>query len=208
MLKSILKEQELQLIARNEQKKLEKVREQLESLNDKIPYTYLLFDLDIHDRQFTDENKKSILKEMQEYFNDETENGLLLISYPMIESFRDYTSDEDYFDRHIDKNQSKDYKRLVGERGNNTNLGKLTKKDFENRTLLNLLKVNYLLNKKKDVPLYNDFLNYIQNNCILNQQFKFIEEEKKIYVLCCALFVYISFLGKKYYTAITKKMNK
>ena len=50
-----------------------------------------------------------------------------------------------------------------------------------------------------------DFLNYIQNDSIINKQFEFIEEENKIYILCCGVFVYISFFGKDYYTHIVNR---
>jgi len=48
-------------------------------------------------------------------------------------------------------------------------------------------------------------LNYIQNDSIINKQFEFIEEENKIYILCCGVFVYISFFGKDYYTHIVNR---
>ncbi len=162
----------------------------------------------MQDNHFNDYEKKSILLEMKEYFNDETENGLLLINYPMIESFRDYqipAPSNEYFFRHIRKHESKNYKEIVGKRGNNLNLSKYSKIDFENITLQNILKVNYLLKNIKDAPSYDDFLNYIQNKSIINKQFKFMEEENKIYILCCGLFVYISFFGKDYYTYIVNK---
>ena len=208
MLKSILKERESKLDEIKNLDELTKIRSDLKILDDKFPYIYLLFDLEMQDNHFNDEEKKSILLEMKEYFNDETENGLLLINYPMIESFRDYqrpAPSDEYFDRYIEKHESKKYKEIVGRRGNNLNLGKYSKTDFENITLQNILKVNYLLENIKDSPSYHDFLNYIQNDSIINKQFEFMEQEKRIYILCCGVFVYISFFGKDYYTHIVSR---
>ena len=208
MLKSILKERESKLDEIKNLDELTKIRSDLKILEDKFPYIYLLFDLEMQDNHFNDEEKKSILLEMKEYFNDETENGLLLINYPMIESFRDYqipAPSDEYFNRYIEKHESKKYKEIVDRRGNNLNLGKYSKTDFENITLQNILKVNYLLENIKDSPSYHDFLNYIQNDSIINKQFEFMEQENKIYILCCGLFVYISFFGRDYYTRIVNR---
>lgn len=208
MLKSILKDRELKLEKNRNSEESLKIRNDLKILEDKFPYVYLLFDLEMQDNHFTDEEKKTVLIKMQEYFNDETENGLLLINYPMIESFRDYQKpapSDEYFDRYIEKQESKMYKSIVGIRGNNINLSQYSKDDFENITFQNILKVNYLLKNNKKAPLYSNFIDYIQDHSILNKQFEFMEKKNKIYILCCALFVYISFFGKDYYAQIVNK---
>lgn len=79
MLKSILKERELKLDESKNLEELKKIRSDLKILDDKYPYIYL-FDLEMQDTHFNDEEKKKILIEMQKYFNDETDNGLLLIT--------------------------------------------------------------------------------------------------------------------------------
>mgnify|MGYP003392936644 CR=1 FL=1 len=43
-----------------------------------------------------------------------------------------YEFSERYFDRFIEKQDSKKYKEIVGKRGNNLNLSKYSKTDFEN----------------------------------------------------------------------------
>lgn len=126
----------------------------------------------------------------------------------MIEAFRDYqrpAPSNDYFDRYVEKHESKKYKEIVGKRGNNLNLGKYSKTDFENVTLQNILKVNYILENIKVASSYDNFLNYIQNDFIINKQFEFMKKENKIYVLCCGVFVYISYFGKNYYSQIVNR---
>lgn len=51
---------------------------------------YLFFDYDFHNGSL--ENKNEQINELLEYFNEETENGRLFISYPMIESIQ-YTKE-------------------------------------------------------------------------------------------------------------------
>ena len=54
---------------------------------EKINFTnvFLIFDYERHDPQFSE----SIINEMQQYFVDLNDNGLLLINYPMVESYLD-----------------------------------------------------------------------------------------------------------------------
>ena len=54
---------------------------------EKINFTnvFLIFDYERHDPQFS----ASIINEMQQYFVDLNDNGLLLINYPMVESYLD-----------------------------------------------------------------------------------------------------------------------
>lgn len=49
-------------------------------------YTYLFFDYDAHSTLADDEK----IAEMLSFFNNETENGMLYISYPMVEAMRHY----------------------------------------------------------------------------------------------------------------------
>ena len=112
---------------------------------------------------------------------------------------------DEYYERFISKAEVQNYKKIVGIRGNNFNLSKYSLNDFENITLQNVLKANYIVNNLKCIPTYEDFMLLLQSNSILDKQFVYIEIQNKIYILCCALFVYISFFGKKYYSKITSK---
>lgn len=78
---------------------IEVVRDYSEELKDKLEeYTrddfgevFLFFDYDGHQNNLGDDvNGEEVLKEMLQTFNDETENGKLYVSYPMVESVRDY----------------------------------------------------------------------------------------------------------------------
>lgn len=176
--------------------------EDAKKLEDKYPYIYLFFDLEIQDNHY--ENKKSVLKEMMNYFYDETENGLLLINYPMIESYRDYKEpliDSNYKNLFVkvDDVLNKKYKSIVNQRGTNKNISKYTSKEFELLFLQNLLKANYILEKDFIAPEYDSFENIIIGQSILEKQFEYITTENKIAVLCTCLFVFVYYFGKEYY---------
>lgn len=56
---------------------------------------YLFFDYDGHQDNLSDEEEGiDVLEQMLGAFDNETENGLLYVSYPMAESVRDYVEDD------------------------------------------------------------------------------------------------------------------
>lgn len=78
---------------------------------------YLFFDYDFHENCFTLEEINQHLVEMLQVFNNETENGKLYISYPMIEALR-YTKclpDNDYINYVVSRQQSHDFKQIASD---------------------------------------------------------------------------------------------
>lgn len=67
------------------------VAKQLEGLerND-FSEVYLLFDYDGHQNNLGEEIDVNVIEQMLESFDNETENGKLYISYPMVEALRDF----------------------------------------------------------------------------------------------------------------------
>ncbi len=75
-----------------ERKENEKILEGYDS--DDFAYIYLFFDYDGHATKADDEQVKKLI----EYFNNETEEGKLFISYPMVEAIRHYKGKEEFKD--------------------------------------------------------------------------------------------------------------
>lgn len=70
------------------------IREQLIGLSqDDFSEVYLFFDYDIHQTNLRKEDDADAVAQMLESFDNETENGKLYISYPMVEALRDYNPD-------------------------------------------------------------------------------------------------------------------
>ena len=58
-----------------------------------IDEVYLFFDFDHHQNNLPSRySKRDVLEEMLECFDNETDNGKLYVSYPMVEAFYDYRS--------------------------------------------------------------------------------------------------------------------
>lgn len=82
-----------------------------------ISEIFLFFDYDFHHNRGTLEENNLHLKELLDYFNEETETGKLYINYPMIESLR-YTKalpDDDYVNYTVTRTQCSKFKGLANE---------------------------------------------------------------------------------------------
>lgn len=67
------------------------IREQLKGLSrDDFSEVYLFFDYDTHQTNLGKGDDADAVAQMLESFDNETENGKLYISYPMVEALRDY----------------------------------------------------------------------------------------------------------------------
>lgn len=69
----------------------EELNKQLEGLKrDDFSEVYLFFDYDGHQDNLKEENSENVLEQMLLSFDNETDNGKLYISYPMVEALRDF----------------------------------------------------------------------------------------------------------------------
>ena len=67
------------------------ISKQLDGLTrDDFSEVYLLFDYDTHQTNLGRKDDVDAVAQMLESFDNETENGKLYISYPMVEALRDY----------------------------------------------------------------------------------------------------------------------
>ena len=98
------------------------IKRKLESRNEKpIPENisitdfseiYLFFDYDLQNKFLGSEELNSQLKEMLDFFSDETDNGKLYISYPMIESIKctQQLPDKHFYEYKVTKEDCSDFK--------------------------------------------------------------------------------------------------
>ena len=70
----------------------EESERQLEGfIRDDFSEVYMFFDLDAHQQNLkSGENPVSVVKQMLDFFSNETDNGKLYISYPMAEAICDF----------------------------------------------------------------------------------------------------------------------
>lgn len=128
---------------------LAKNRELLADLRrDQIGQIYLFFDMEPHDEKFDSQK----LLDMLALFNNETEQGKLFISYPMVEAIRDIDDHKEYLTRTVKREDcaGKHYKSLSAERGNPiyADAKKIDKPTWQALISANLQKANYLISDR------------------------------------------------------------
>lgn len=134
---------------------------------DSFAYIYLFFDYDAHSTLADDEK----ITEMLSFFNDETDKGMLYISYPMVEAIRHYKDMENfksltvkckrkncpYTDECLDKGdclKEPHYKQIAAtdSKPQLSNVNSYTKAVWQELITAHLCKANYLLNDMFTLP--------------------------------------------------------
>lgn len=135
--------------------------------NDSFAYTYLFFDYDGHSTMADDAK----IAEMLEFFDNETENGLLYISYPMVEAIRHYKDMASFKDLVVKCKRGKDVEEMkcsysndcesvseclrephyktISASSNKSELNYISTYDYDvwkELILANVFKMNYLVN--------------------------------------------------------------
>lgn len=143
-------------------------RRALEGYNrDSFAFVYLFFDYDAHSSLADDEK----IKEMLSFFNDETREGMLYISYPMVEAIRHYKDMENFkalkvkckrgncqfAEECMDKDvclKEPHYKQIVNDecRPQLTNVNSYTKKVWQELIAAHLYKANNIVNDDFSFP--------------------------------------------------------
>jgi hypothetical protein len=135
---------------------------------DSFAYIYLFFDYDAHST-LADDSK---IEEMLDFFDNETKNGLLYISFPMVEAIRHYKDLESFKDLTVKckrancayKNGCEDVEACLSEphyktlsasdcRPDLCNINKYTNDVWQELIFANISKMNYLVNNVFAFPM-------------------------------------------------------
>jgi len=137
---------------------------------------YLFFDYDGHAHKA--EDKKLI--ELLDFFNEETDNGKLYLSYPMVESLIDIPVDNDFEEVVTKISELKNYKSKVNTETLYSNMDRLSRPTWNFIIVEHLKKMNFIVN-----DIFEITPNFITQSLILKSQIsKFIEPSGVVSVLC------------------------
>lgn len=127
----------------------EKNKTELDGLErDDIDQIYLFFDYDGYASLATDEK----ITQMLVHFDNETENGKLYVSYPMIEAYRDLNSFLPFKDNVVQAKENIGYKGIVGGRSQFLDLRQFGRDTWKHVITENLCKSNYIVNDNYTLP--------------------------------------------------------
>lgn len=153
-----------------------------------ISQIFLFFDYDGQETMAEDDK----IQHMLAHFQEETDNGKLFISYPMVEALKDLNDTSNYEDNIVIANEDKGYKKVVGESSKYQDLRKLNADDWQYIIKENLCKGNLIVNDEYIMPNARLFQDVIFDN----QLSKFIIPDTKVAVLSAFPF-FIPFFWRK-----------
>lgn len=138
---------------------------------------YLFFDYDGHSNYANDDK----IAEMLKFFDEETENGKLFISYPMVESIKHIQKIKDFKETSVNCRQNINYKSLVSEncKKKYIQINKYDKAIWKELITAHLCKVNYIVNDDYSFPTQI----YSQLEIFNHQKAKFIDKNNEVSVL-------------------------
>jgi len=165
---------------------------------DDISQIYLFFDYDNQATGATDEKIEKMLK----LFNEETGNGKLFISYPMVESLWHHNKNANLcYETCSVPVSAKKYKEIVGEKTSFKDPKKIDLSDWNFITLQTVKKTNCVINGFHEKPEYLVFQGFNQKIIFENQLSKFIPHQRIAVLSGIPLFI-VDYFGEKLYETL------
>ena len=206
LFREIEEDEDIDIISllKEKQIKANKIRNDVENIDvsninsDDISQIYLFFDYDGHTENASDEEIVKMLNK----FDNETENGKLYISYPMVEALKHLKKDKLDINNYLVEAKTRiNYKNFVSQNTDYENLVNLTKGNWlfiisENLKrclfLLEIININYEI-----------YSNMINQESIFNKQLdKYISQEEKVLVLSAFPFFLIEYFREEFFSLV------
>ena len=201
--------------SKEQQRRIQRTQGDLAKLERPFASVYLVFDSELHHRsndslaplEVVGKNVAE-LREMLEFFDNETDQGKLYVNYPMMESYRDCDDffDDGYKDRLVSldilfgRTPARGYKALVAARKlANVRSKQLSEAQFNRLTCMNVFKLNWMKNYIWSKPQYDEFLEQSSQNVILELEHASCRNLKAVAVLNTLLFFIIDYKGRDFY---------
>ncbi|MCK4260986.1 MAG: hypothetical protein KAX49_18570 [Halanaerobiales bacterium] len=168
-----------------------------------ISQIFLFFDYDGH--AVNGQDGDEIIKEMIEFFDNETEQGKLYVSYPMVEAIRDLKTKDSCWRRcSVPAKINIKYKNVVTDCTEFCDLTNLRKDDWFLILRHSLKKANCIVMSSFNIPIYREYRSHINQVLIFSNQLdKFININDRVAVLGGFPFFLIDYFGENIYKQIT-----
>jgi hypothetical protein len=176
-------------------------KNKLDGINKKnVSQIYLFFD---HDSQSFDTpslgNKP--VSGMLDFFDNETENGKLFISYPMAEALKHFKKDpnECFKNCYFNLEFFFSYKNSVDKDSDFTNVEKYSEEIWFYLTLLNVQKAFCIIEGRHGIPDYKQLQRLNQKVIFESQKNNFIDKKGYVVILSAFPFFILDYFGEKIY---------
>ena len=178
---------------------LEKSKDRKRILLDNYTDVYLVFDFDPRHNP----TQFPIIKRMLCYFNDSTVQGKLYINYPMMQSYKHFSSlpDLGFAEKQIELCDVTKYKTIVGSESGFTDLNSYDFSVFYSIAVHHLKKLNYILNHSYTIPTADDYLDMDLSE-LFDHEVALVENSQIIDVINTCIFALCDFAPNKFFQFI------
>jgi hypothetical protein len=144
---------------------------------------YLFFDYDGHQNNLSENLSEDVLAQMLKSFDNETENGKLYISYPMVEALRDFVPDicGNKDECYCDIFEIGNYKKMSSEKAVYTDFRNYTFDIWKYIIDVFVMRISCLLNLEK-VITFEEYRNFVNPEVVYANEKREIENNK-VFVL-------------------------
>ena len=166
---------------------------------------YLIFDFDPqHDHTHFD-----TVRRMLRFFNDPTDCGKLYINYPMLQSYKHFSSlpDSTFYSKKVNLEEIKTYKELVDRESGFRDLTQYDYKIFYSLAVHHLMKANYLLNHSYVIPSASTYQDFDMTK-LYDCELKLFSELYMVFVLNSCIFVLCDFALNKFFQFINRHSSE
>lgn len=173
----------------------------------KISEIYLFFDCDSHDPLA--QKHPDCISDMLKLFNNETENGLLYISYPMVEAFKHDIKQGEVYEISLGTGYKNHVSKNCHNKINNFKDVAPTKLEWSTCLLEHIKATNFLIKDDFSYPTnYSDVVDiFTQKNIYLSQLEKFIEPNNNVLVISPLASFLLEYLGEPLFKEWLKLVN-
>lgn len=191
---------DIQLVLKSKEKDEEKKK----LLEQRFRDIFLVFDFDPqHDHTHFD-----TIGRMLQYFDDSSNHGKLFINYPMMQSYKHFSTlpDDTFKLLSVASTECVNYKQLVGNMSSYTDINAYTYKTFISLLVHHMRKANYILTGNYCLPSYEEYLSW-NSAKIYDIQCKALSETGNVYVLNTCIFIYSDFQPQSFFRNVNKHIT-
>lgn len=175
-----------------EHTKDEKLRK---TLSKKYSLTYLIFDFDPHYSKYSFEG----LSQIQTFFSSSLEEGLLLISYPMLEAFHHLKKNDNRFlNLTVSQDEIFHYKDIVGQNSDYTDYTQYNHESLNYLFSQNIKRIKYLFKKTNESLSKDDLEKIIVSSEFIEKQ-NISYQENQLLVVSTIFYYIVDLLGEGFY---------
>lgn len=180
---------------------------------DDIDEVYLFFDYDGHQKNLSPLSKmlpNEVIIEMLDNFNNETENGKLYISYPMVEAIRDFSSNtcQPWTKECVwDLKQGDKYKELSGDQNKNAQIEKFNIEKWREVFSAFLMRIGCLFDVGQ-IPKYSFYREEVEPRTIFYKQNKKYIKKDKVFILSAIPEFLLDYNKEKFWRGMIRNKKK